>query len=248
MLKRCLDSVKAVTNYPDYEVVLVDNGSRDAETTAYVEELSASGRATVLRMDAPFNFSRLNNLGERAARGDHLLFLNDDTEVLQTDWLDRMVGWSALAHVGAVGAKLLLPDGSVQHCGVATLGRGPGHAFYRTDPDTPLAFGRNLLEYDWSAVTGACLMTRLATAQACRGFDESYAIGDFEDSDLCLRINALGLHCAIDLDVQLYHLERQSQGDMSHSWRFNLTLFNAWTHQNRWRNTLEPVLDQLAAD
>ena len=204
----------------------------------------------VIVLDRNVGYGPASNAGLAVARGRFVCFLNSDVFPGDARWIDRLARrLDTDPALGAVGPVLLFEDGTVQHRGLSYEPLPEfGNWLFPMHPGKGMRPPRRRGLETQQAITGACLMTRLATAQACRGFDESYAIGDFEDSDLCLRINALGLHCAIDLDVQLYHLERQSQGDMSHSWRFNLTLFNAWTHQNRWRNTLEPVLDQLAAD
>ena len=211
VLKRCIDSISAITAHENYEIILVDNGSSDEDTCEYANELSVAGKCIVASCPGPFNFSIMNNLGVQVASGDHLLFLNDDTEVLQTDWLDRMVGWSTLAHVGAVGAKLLFPDGTVQHCGVLNLSRGPGHAFYRTDPDLPLAFGRNILEYNWSAVTAACMMIERAKFHEVGGFDPSFPVA-YNDVDFCYRLMAAGRRNVVCQAVRLLHHESVSRG------------------------------------
>ncbi len=203
----------------------------------------------ILALDRNVGYAPANNAGLRHARGQYVCFLNSDIFPGDDRWIDTLVGrLDADPTLGAVGPVLLFEDGTVQHRGLAYEPLPEyGNWLFPTHPGKGMRPPRRRGLETQPAITGACLMTRLATAQACRGFDERFAIGDFEDSDFCLRIAALGLRCAVDLDVHLYHLERQSQGDMTNAWRFNLTLFNAWTHQNRWRATLEPTLDHLLA-
>jgi GT2 family glycosyltransferase len=199
----------------------------------------------ILVLDRNVGYGPASNAGLQHAGGQYVCFLNSDIFPGDDRWIDSLVGrLDADPTLGAVGPVLLFEDGTVQHRGLAYEPYPEfGNWLFPVHPGKGMRPPRRRGLETQPAITGACLMTSLATAQACRGFDERFAIGDFEDSDLCLRIAALGLRCAVDLDVRLYHLERQSQGDMTNAWRFNLTLFNAWTHQNRWRATL----DQRAA-
>ena len=152
------------------------------------------------------------------------------------DWLDRLVGRLAdNPDIGTVGALLLFEDGSVQHEGMvyAPLDEFGGWFF----PDHPRKGLRpsgetGIAEQD--CITGACMVMKRTLLEKLGGFDEVFMIGDFEDSDLCLKIRDTGLRCAVDLDVQLYHLERKSQLSPGLNWRMNTTLYNAWQHQNRW--------------
>ena len=195
----------------------------------------------VIVLDRNVGYAPANNEGLRQARGAHVCFLNSDVFPGDDGWVDLLgARLAAEPSLGAVGPILLFEDGTVQHRGLAYEPLPEfGNWMFPVHPGKGMRPPRRRGLERQQAITGACVMMRRETVAACGGFDESFAIGDFEDSDLCLRIAALGLHCAVDLDVQLYHLERQSQGDMGHSWRFNLTLFNAWTHQRRWRAALE---------
>lgn len=194
----------------------------------------------VLVLDRNVGYAPASNEGLRHARGTNVCFLNSDVFPGEDRWIDRLSArLAADPSLGVVGPILLFEDGTVQHRGL-TYERLPefGNWLFPMHPGKGMRPPRRRGLERQQAITGACVMMRRETVEACGGFDESFAIGDFEDSDLCLRARALGFHCAVDLDVRLYHLERQSQSDMSHSWRFNLTLFNAWTHQNRWQNVL----------
>src|SRR5262249_19096317 len=136
--------------------------------------------------DEPFNWSRVNNRGAAEAAGEHLLFLNDDTEVVAPDWLDALLALSHPKEIGAGGATLVVPDGGLQHVGVTVLDGKPGHPFYGYPGEHPGYFSRNLLPHNCAAVTGACLMTRAEVFSAAGGFDEAFPL-NYNDVDYCLR-------------------------------------------------------------
>ncbi|CAH2793349.1 MAG: Glycosyl transferase, group 2 family [uncultured Caballeronia sp.] len=215
VLNQCVQSILSGSSYRDFEIVVMDNGSRKPDTVAQLAKLAEHPQVKVVSHDFPFNYSEINNVGVRHAMGDILLFLNDDTEVISTDWLDRMAGYAQQAHVGAVGAKLIFPNTrSVQHCGVVNLPAGPGHAFLGTDADTPIAFGRNMLEFNWLAVTGACLMIERAKFDACGGFDETFPVA-YNDVELCFCFVERGLYNVLCPSVELTHHESLTRGDDS---------------------------------
>ena len=212
VLKACLDSLLQTTAYRHFEVLVIDNGSVEPETVAYLARLADESQITVIRHDRPFNFSELNNIGVQAAKGEIFLFLNDDTEVLVDDWLARMVGYAQLSHVGAVGAKLLYSGGElVQHAGVINLATGPGHAFLKTPTHSHGYYLRNQLEYNWLAVTGACLMVEREKYKAVGGFDESFPIA-YNDIDLCFSLHAAGFYQVVCQAAVLLHHESVSRG------------------------------------
>lgn len=211
-LRQCMDSIFSRTGYHKFEIILLDNGSRHPATLAYFESLAQNGKVRIVRHDAPFNYSELNNIGARHAGGDLLLFLNDDTEVLQADWLERLGGYAQLPHVGAVGAKLLYADAKqVQHAGIVNLEAGPSHAMLCSDADAPGYFMRNLLEYNWLAVTGACLMVERIKFDGVDGFAESLPIA-YNDVDFCMRLHAAGFYNVVVPAVRLIHYESVSRG------------------------------------
>ncbi|MFT4101341.1 MAG: glycosyltransferase [Burkholderiaceae bacterium] len=215
VLRQCLVSLDQTGVWRDLEVVVIDNGSVIRETLDILQDLAKSANIRVIRHDAPFNYSELNNIGVRESRGNLLLFLNDDTELLSADGLERMVGYAQLSHVGAVGAKLLYPGAQlVQHAGVVNLASGPGHAFLREPADSSGYFMRNLLEYDWSAVTGACLMVEREKFQAVGGFDESFPVA-YNDVDLCFRLLRHGLFNVVCPAATWIHHESLSRGQDS---------------------------------
>lgn len=213
VLKNCLDSIFGRSHYRNFEIVLLDNGSTDAATVNYLDSLHANPNVQMIRHDAPFNYSELNNIGVCKAKGSLLLFLNDDTQVISPDWIGRMAGYAQLTHVGAVGAKLLYPDSrKIQHSGVLNLADGPNHAFLSADAYTPGYFARNLLEYDWIAVTGACLMIERTKFDAIGGFDETFPVA-YNDVDLCFRLVEYGFYNVVCSGVELFHYESLSRGN-----------------------------------
>jgi GT2 family glycosyltransferase len=212
ILDHCINSILQRTEYDNYQIIVLDNGSVDADTLSALENLKQNDRIAVIRHDAPFNFSELNNIGAQASEGQLLLFLNDDTEVIQSDWLSRLAGFAQLSHVGAVSAKLLYPGNvKIQHAGVINLEAGPGHALLGADRDAPGYFMRNLLEFDWLAVTGACLMIQKDKFIAVGGFSEELPIA-YNDIDLCMRLVRQGLYNVVVPAVCLIHHESASRG------------------------------------
>ncbi|MES2999424.1 MAG: glycosyltransferase [Pseudomonadota bacterium] len=212
VLRCCVESILKKSSYRNFEIIILDNGSVATATLAYLRELNDLENVRVIRHDKPFNFSELNNLGAQNATGELLLFLNDDTEVIAGDWLERMGGYAQLTHVGAVGAKLVYPKGSgIQHAGVVNLASGPTHAFLNGNAEMPGYFMRNLLEYNWLAVTGACLMIEAAKFKAIGGFDESFPVG-YNDIELCIRAFRKGLFNVVCQAVTLVHHESVSRG------------------------------------
>ena len=223
-------------------IYVVDDPSVRVEVLTLAESCFARFGLSfrVMTLERNVGYAPANNAGLRAARGRLICFLNSDVFPGHDGWIDLLAARLAEdSSLGAVGPTLLFEDQTVQHRGLTyeplqEFGRWlfplhPGKGM-RAPPQTGLEYHR--------AITGACMVMSRALAKSLCGFDERFVIGDFEDSDLCLRIGALKLRCAVDLDVHLYHLERQSQGDMASSWRFNLTLYNAWVHERRWRSTL----------
>ena len=196
----------------DWELILADNGSVERATARFLATLG-DPRVHRIRWNHPFHFSRLNNEAARHARGDLLLFLNNDITVQQDDWLADLAGYAQLPEVGAVGARLLYPDGSLQHGGVVIGLKGlAGHAFARWRPEygaTP--FGPPEATRNWSAVTGACLLMRREVFDRVGGFDEGLAVSG-GDIALCLAARRLGLRVVNVGHVALVHHESQSRG------------------------------------
>ncbi len=194
-LSRCIESLLAKTAYPAFELLVVDNDSQTAEARDFLAGLEGvmPDRVRVLRAPGPFNFSRMNNLAAREARGEYLLLLNNDTAALQADWLTHLVRQGLRPGVGAVGARLLFPDGRVQHAGVVLGLCGPAdHPLLGLPGDQPGYQGRAQLTQDFSAVTAACLLVSKAVYDEVGGLDEAQFGVSYNDVDFCLRIGATG--------------------------------------------------------
>jgi GT2 family glycosyltransferase len=213
-LSTCLRSLFERTTYSNFGVLLIDNGSKDPATLRVLEEWRARepARLKVHRLDIPFNFSKLNNEAARLADADLLLFLNDDTEILTADWIEAMTEQARRPAIGAVGARLLYRDGSVQHAGVILGIRGiAGHAHRFFPGDSQGYHGSLQAITNYSAVTAACLMMRRAVFDEVGGFDEDLAI-EFNDIDLCLRVRRADYRVVYLPHVVLYHSESKSRG------------------------------------
>jgi GT2 family glycosyltransferase len=210
----CLRSIFERSTYSNVEVVLLDNGSRDPESLRIFHEWSSRDpeRVRIVPYDVPFNFSLVNNYAARQSTGEYLLFLNNDTEVVTPDWIEGMLEQAQRPAIGAVGAKLLYPDDTVQHAGVIVgLGGVAGHSHKHFKADAPGYFYTLQTVNNVSAVTGACAMIRREVFEEVGGFDEELAIA-FNDVDLCLRIRAAGYRNVYLPHVVLYHHESKSRG------------------------------------
>jgi GT2 family glycosyltransferase len=192
LLRVCADAVLQQTHYPHLELLIVDNGTTDPAAVALLDTLARDCRVTVIRHDGPFNWSVLNNAGAARAAGDVILFLNNDVAVLQPDWLSELVAQVLQPEVGAVGAKLLYPDGSIQHAGLTTDALGfPRHLFRHAPGDDAGPSELMGLARDVWAVTGACMATRREVFFAVGGLNEALPV-TCNDVDFCLRLTANG--------------------------------------------------------
>ena len=214
LLRACVDSVTETTagDGVDLELVLVDNGSTEPETFTLLDRLEARPGVLVRRDSRPFNWAALNNAAVDTARGDVLLFLNNDVEALRPGWLAALAAQALRVDVGAVGARLLYPGGRVQHAGVVLgLGGAAGHVLAGLPGDQPGYLGMAVLTRDCSAVTGACLATRRDVFESLGGFDEDLGL-DVNDIDYCLRARELGLAAIYEPRAELVHHESPSRG------------------------------------
>ncbi len=211
VFKRCVDSLREITEYDNYEIVLVDNGSSEEQMERYAAYCKKYAYTYVYK-EKEFNFSFMCNLGAAHANGELYLFLNDDITIKEGKWMERMAGHAMQSHVGAVGAKLLYPDTTlIQHVGVISFVAGPVHSLCQMD-DTPIYyFCRNKIEYNYSAVTAACLMVDKKKFEEIGGFDESYAVA-YNDIDLCFKLFEKGYYNVARMDAVLYHHESLSRG------------------------------------
>lgn len=213
LLRQCIDSIVEKTTYQNYEFIIVDNGSDDTETLAYLESLKNQEQFTIIRDDRPFNYSQLNNLAAREAKGEILGLINNDIEVIAPEWLSEMVSHALRPEIGAVGAKLLFPDDSIQHGGVILgVGGVANHAHLKFPAEHPGYFGRLSLTQEFSAVTAACLLVRKAVYLEAIGLNERQLKVAFNDVDFCLRLRKLGYRNLWTPYALLYHHESATRG------------------------------------
>lgn len=212
-LERCIRSIVEKTEYKDYVIHVVDNGSDDAATLDYLRQVQAEPQVRVLRYERPFNYSAINNWAVGQIDGRYLLLLNDDTEVIAPGWLEAMLEHAQRREVGAVGAKLLYPDGRIQHAGVILgIGGVAAHAHKYYLSGHPGYFSRLEVVQNYSAVTGACLMTRREVWEEVGGLNETDLAVAFNDVDLCIRIREAGHQIIYTPFAELYHHESVSRG------------------------------------
>ena len=213
LLSTCIESIQKLTAYPAYEIVVIDNGSNEPEVLRYLERLSHQNWCQVIRDDKPFNFSALNNRAAESARGSILVLLNNDTEIINSDWLDILVSQASRPCNGVVGAKLLYPDRRVQHAGVVLgIGDCAGHLHHGLEAHDMGYFSRAALTQNFSAVTAACFAVRKETYIAAGGLNEHQLAIAFNDIDFCLKVQSLGYRNVWAADCILIHHESVSRG------------------------------------
>ncbi len=241
LLAQCAKGVLERTDYPDLELVIVDNGSVEPQTAELFARLAADPRVKVLRDDRPFNFSALNNAAARAATGEVLVLMNNDVEALEPDWLTEMVAQVVRPEVGAVGAKLFYPDGRIQHAGVLLGVRtGIGDHFHIGAPGDALGYmGRAMVPQEVSAVTGACLAIRKSVYEALGGLDEENLTVAFNDVDLCLRVWEAGLKVIWTPYARLLHHESASRGSDQDADKIDRARREVAWMQTRWRTAID---------
>lgn len=240
VLRQCLDGILLRTDYVSLEVLIVNNGSVEPETLAYLKQVSENARVRVLDYNQPFNYSAINNFAIRRAQGSIIGLINNDIDVINEDWLTELVGQTLRPEVGAVGAKLIYPDDTVQHAGIITglCGGVAAHGHRHLDRADIGYFGRLKLAQNVSAVTGACLFTRREIFDACGWLDETNLAVAYNDVDFCLRIRARGYLIVWTPFAELYHLESASRGAdtaAKHAQRFARE--QAWM-KARWKESL----------
>lgn len=235
ILKRCIDSIQEKSTYDNYEIVVVENNSTEEATFAYYKEIEKNDKVRIQAIETDWNYSYINNQGRNFCKGEYLLLLNNDVEVISPDFLEQMLYYATRDEIGAVGAKLLFPDDTIQHAGV-TLGiRGvAGHAFRLHHKDEYGYMSRIQTVQNLGAVTAACLMIRTSIFDEIGGFDEEFKVA-FNDVDLCMRIRKAGYRIVYTPHACLYHYESKSRGTDEQSPE-KLARFNqeSMRFQRRW--------------
>ena len=211
-LKRCIESIREKTTYENYEIIIVENNSTKQETFDYYRELEDDPRIRMVKWDGIFNFSGICNFGVKHSKGEHVLLLNNDVEIITPDWLQEMLMYSQRKDVGAVGAKLYYPDHTIQHAGIGIgLLTLAGHYHRHFDGNHPGYMGRLSYAQDVSAVTGACMMIRRDVYDEMNGYDETFEVA-FNDVDFCMRVRKAGYLIVFTPFAELYHYESKSRG------------------------------------
>lgn len=211
-LKACIESIREKTEYKNYEIIIVENNSTTDEIFQYYKELSKDPRIRLLRWKKEFNYSAINNYGVRHAKGEYLLFLNNDVKIITPGWMKEMLGVCQRPEVGAVGVKLIYPDNTIQHGGcVIGIGGIAGHMFVDMPANRTGYLHKASLLQDMSAVTAACMMMKRSAFEEAEGFTEKLSVA-FNDVDLCLKVRRSGKLIVYDPYVQLYHMESKSRG------------------------------------
>lgn len=209
--KRCIETLTEKTKYKNYEIVTVDNGSSEENRKKY-EQYNKDKAQKYIYKPMDFNFSKMCNIGVENSDGELVLLLNDDMEIIDGEWMERMAGHAMLPYTGAVGAKLLYPNSTlIQHTGVFSFDSGPSHALCRYDDNIIFNFCRNKIEYNYSAVTAACLMVTREKYLEVDGLDESFAVA-YNDVKFCFDLLEKGYYNVVRTDAVLYHHESLSRG------------------------------------
>jgi O-antigen biosynthesis protein len=241
LLGPCIESIYSKSSYDNFEVIIIDNGSEQQETMylfAKWSELEPK-RFRVLRLDIPFNYSVINNRAAAEAKGELILLLNNDMEVITPNWLEEMAGQAMRPSIGAVGTMLLYPDRTIQHAGIVLgIGGVAGHSHKNFSRDDLGYFGRLLLVANYAGVTGACLMVKREVFQVVGGLNEQLQVA-FNDVDFCLKLLEKGLYNVVLPQVELFHYESKSRGYEDTPQKLKRFLGEVDYMKQRWGNVLE---------
>lgn len=211
-LKKCMGSIEERSTYRNYEFIIVENNSTEDETFAFYEEVQQRENVRVVYYEGGFNYSKINNFGVEHAKGEYILLLNNDTEIINPDCIWELLGYCMREDVGIVGAKLCYEDDTIQHAGVVIgFGGMAGHAFIGSSRYEPGYMGRIICAQNYSAVTAACLMTKKSVYKMAGGLTEEFEVA-FNDIDFCLKVRKLGKLVVYNPKAELYHYESKSRG------------------------------------
>lgn len=240
-LKRCVTSIFEKSTYENIEIIVVENNSTEKETFDYYEELKENDKIRVITFEGAFNYSAVNNLGVANAKGEYILLLNNDTQVITVNWLEELLMYAQRKDVGAVGAKLYYANKTIQHAGVV-LGLGAhrtaGHSHYGQHRENLGYMGRLCYAQNVSAVTGACLMMKKALFEEVGGLDESFAIS-LNDVDLCLKLREKGCLNVFTPFAELYHFESISRGLDDNGEKARRYNRESEQFRNKWKEVLD---------
>ena len=212
-LKRCMDSIDQKSSYKNYEYIIVENNSTDEKTFQYYKDLEAENpKAHVVYWDKEFNYSAINNYGATFAKGEYILLLNNDTEIINETCLEELLGYCMRSDVGAVGARMYYEDDTIQHAGVVIgFGGIAGHCFVLQPRGTTGYCHRIICAQDYSAVTAACMLVKKSAFDEVGGLTEELAVA-FNDIDFCMKLREAGYLIVYNPYAELYHYESKSRG------------------------------------
>ena len=240
LTRGCISSILEKTSYPNYEILLIDNGSVEPETRAYNAKIAQNPKVRVIPYEKPFNYSAINNFAVAQANGTLVGLVNNDIEVLSPEWLTELVSWAVLPDIGCVGAKLYYANETIQHAGcVLGVGGVADHPWRGRGRHDPCYFGQASIIRNCSAVTAACLVVRKAVFGEVGGLDEVELKIAFNDIDFCMRVARAGYANVYNPYAELYHLESQSRGyedNPEKIARFNREVRNM---RRKWGNALD---------
>ncbi len=245
-LKLCVESLFKRLSYRDFEIILIENNSREQKTFDYYEKLKKQygdkemlPRIKVVYYEGGFNFSAINNFGEKNARGEYILLLNNDTEVMSEDLLEELLMYCQDPEVGAVGARLFYPDGDLQHAGIVMgIGGVAGHIHQRAAGESTGYFNRIIAQQDISGVTAACMLVKRSVYELLGGLNEDLAVA-FNDVDFCLRIREAGYRIVYNPYATMTHYESKSRGYEDDPQKISRFAGEITYMKNRWRDALE---------
>jgi GT2 family glycosyltransferase len=239
ILEKCIDSIFRKTTYTNFEIIIVENNSTEKDIFIYYEYLKNKyHNICILCYDGEFNFSAINNFAFSYTKGEYILLLNNDTEVITSAWLEEMLMFVQREDVGGVGAKLYFPDWTIQHAGVLIgIGGLAGHAHHYFPKNSEGYNHRLVTVQNVSAVSGACLMTKRSIWQEMNGFDERYRV-DFNDVDFCLRAGERGYNIIWTPFAELFHAESKTRGDKNTPEKKEQFRTEALLFQKRWAKFL----------
>lgn len=239
-LKKCVDSIVSKTIYDNYEIIILDNESNEADCIEYLEKLRSKRIAKVIQVKGEFNYSKINNIGVKQSTGEIVALVNNDVEVISNDWLCEMVSHVLRNEIGCVGAKLLYPDKTIQHAGVILgLGGVAGHAYKRFPKDHPGQLYRLHLLQNFEAITAACLLVRRSVYEEVNGLDEDKFKVAFNDVDFCLKVRNKGYRNLWTPYAVLFHHESVTRGSDQTEENHKRFMNEVNAMKKKWKSCLE---------
>ena len=239
-LEKCLKSLYSITSYKNYEVIVVNNNSIEKETFNLFDKYKQKYKNfRVLDANIEFNYSKINNMAVKESDAEYIVLLNNDTEIIQEDWLTIMVGYAMQPHVGAVGPKLLYPDTTVQHAGVILgLGGVASHAYIGSKRNSLGMYGRLRVPYDYSAVTAACLVVKKSKFEEVGCLEEDLKVA-YNDVDFNIKLLKKGYYNVCVPQVELFHFESKSRGLDTTTEKYKRFLQESDYMYNKWKYEIE---------